>query len=344
MKINRAHATRQEVKNRIMSTSGAFATVFVCATPVYRAPLRIVAISCNARKLSASRSPYVWNIRSRELHWQAVRSRELHWQAVGVSTKRVFSIVADDSYDSFLGIPSKQIEVPYWVDWLVGLDWGVFLAIGCWSLALWFGWREDMRTQDWLTESIYRSFKPSLKDLRPISPSINGEDENFDPVVSPPPPTDHSTPEVPDPSLVLLSRVLAVPVIVIAGGLTASGMDILLGTGWPLSTGILALVSALVYEIARPRRLTRDEFEKETRLWKDFQEFAEKRLEKSTGASEHSILIIGAFREAYGRYRTEDQVSDVAILRLVRRWAPKAQRTRAGFYKGVRLRKEVRPY
>ena len=94
-------------------------------------------------------------------------------------------------------------------------------------------------------------------------------------------------------------------------------------TFWAWSTGIcLALPSSLI-TLARDPLPTREENMATMALKEAFEEFASQRLTRVRGDKKvyaNQVNIIVAFRRSFGAYRTEEDVSDRTLQKLIRKW------------------------
>eukprot|EP00741_Cyanophora_paradoxa_P000657 tig00000430_g633.t1 len=234
-------------------------------------------------------------------------------------------------------------------------DSAPYVSAAFWAGALWFGWNEERRGAEPVVEFFYRRVAPLLGvPAEALAPPAEAEGED-DGVVSPTDPWGRAARRKAEEAEAAgrageraaelarrVATLLSVFPFFLVGYMLDSTIQSVLGDGWPLSSGILAFVSAQVYEIARPKALTPDEAEKEIRLAEDFASFARERLEARPDASVHITDISRAFRLQFGRYRTESQLPEAAIRRLMRRTYPASPRTRGGFYKGVALKPSAR--
>lgn len=100
--------------------------------------------------------------------------------------------------------------------------------------------------------------------------------------------------------------------------------------------GIGACVAASVYEVGRPDRLSVEEAQALEAQWQDFARFADGALARSGRC--HETEVFRAFRRAYGRYRSEEALSDARLRDMVRNWWGGAERSRAGWYKNLSLK------
>ena len=114
-------------------------------------------------------------------------------------------------------------------------------------------------------------------------------------------------------------------------------------TFWAWSTGIcLALPSSLI-TLSRDPLPTRAEALFDSELRERFNAFAVKRLtrgDKSVSCAELNIVV--AFRRSYAEYRSEDDVSDKVLRKVIRKWV--GYKDLNGRYLGVAMankRKEI---
>ena len=66
----------------------------------------------------------------------------------------------------------------------------------------------------------------------------------------------------------------------------------------------------------------------------DFSNFARDKLQIGRSARCHETEIIKAFRRAFPRYRTTDQITDKEIVTMARQWCPLLQRSNYGYLSG----------
>lgn len=126
-------------------------------------------------------------------------------------------------------------------------------------------------------------------------------------------------------------------VFVLSGASVALMLNLLLGEAtWSVSSGIGLGLAAAVYELGRPKRYNLDEKAELDAQWRDFQSFAQRRLQLSGRC--HFSDISRAFRREFSRYRTKEQISDKTLRALVANWAPGAQRSSQGYYRGLAVR------
>lgn len=136
-------------------------------------------------------------------------------------------------------------------------------------------------------------------------------------------------------------KAAAISLAVFWGVVTAQLFELLLGDAtWSVSTGIGACFAAFVYEVGRPERLSKDDAIVLENIWQDFSAFADDALVK-TGRC-HESEVIKEFRKRFGKYRTEDGVSDARIRDMIRNWNPDVKRSRNGYYQNVSLRSYLR--
>ena len=148
----------------------------------------------------------------------------------------------------------------------------------------------------------------------------------------------HGT-ELDDPGFEASRSVYAVTwaVFTASGVSVALVLNLLLGEAtWSVSSGIGLGLAACVYELGRPKRYNLDEKAELDAQWRDFQSFAEARLELAGRC--HFSDVGRAFRRTHPRYRTPEQLSDKTLRALVANWAPQAQRSSQGYYRGLSVR------
>ncbi|KAI7839403.1 hypothetical protein COHA_006804 [Chlorella ohadii] len=104
---------------------------------------------------------------------------------------------------------------------------------------------------------------------------------------------------------------------------------------WSVSTGLGSLFAAGMKEVGRPRRLTVEQAQEKERQWQDFARFADARLQRSGRC--HETEIIKALQRELPQFRREGALEGAALRQLVRNWAPDAERTSAGYFKGLSL-------
>ena len=103
----------------------------------------------------------------------------------------------------------------------------------------------------------------------------------------------------------------------------------LLGPVWALAGGVFLLSWGGVFQAARVGRV--DEADNEEG-WKVFTEFAASRIRKSGRC--HFVDISKAYKDYRG---PRGAITDEAIRRLIRKWAPAARRSPNGFYRQLSL-------
>ena len=108
----------------------------------------------------------------------------------------------------------------------------------------------------------------------------------------------------------------------------------------PAIAGMGACVAAAVYEVGRPERLSVEEAQVLEAQWQDFARFADASLAR--GGRCHETEVFRAFRRTYGRYRSEEALSDSRLRDMIRNWGGGgrggAERSRTGWYKNLSLR------
>lgn len=138
----------------------------------------------------------------------------------------------------------------------------------------------------------------------------------------------------------LFLKVVSVSLAVFWGVITAQVFELLLGDAtWSVSTGIGACFAAFVYEVGRPERLSKDDAIALENVWQDFSSFADDALAK-TGRC-HESEVIREFRKRFGKYRTEDGVSDARIRDMIKNWNPEVKRSRNGYYQNISVRSSI---
>mmetsp|Transcript_38144 Transcript_38144/g.73157 ORF Transcript_38144/g.73157 Transcript_38144/m.73157 type:complete len:348 (-) Transcript_38144:450-1493(-) len=134
-------------------------------------------------------------------------------------------------------------------------------------------------------------------------------------------------------------KAATVAIFLVSGVAVTCALDWAFGeTTWAVSTGLVSCISAAVYELGRPMRLSTDEAQELEEQWQEFAAWADMRLDRSGRC--HFTEIEGAFRTepGNGRYRTQEGISEAKIRNMIANWAPSATRTPSGFYKGVSLK------
>lgn len=138
----------------------------------------------------------------------------------------------------------------------------------------------------------------------------------------------------------VILRIAAVSLAVFWGIVTAQLFELLLGDAtWSVSTGIGACFAAFVYEVGRPERLSKDDAIQLENIWQDFSSFADDALAKRGRC--HESEIIREFRKRFGKYRTEESISDARIRDMIRNWNPEVRRSRNGYYTNVSVRSSI---
>ena len=130
-----------------------------------------------------------------------------------------------------------------------------------------------------------------------------------------------------------------------------------------LQLGGVSVIGGAVWEVgrlaAKEKAPTREEYERDVELYREFQEFAEKRIivggrsSSSSSSRGRSVLssscschrsdVISAFRRFNPKYRTADNeqfpLSDIEIERILRRWNREfgsgGEMSSAGFFSGI---------
>jgi hypothetical protein len=108
----------------------------------------------------------------------------------------------------------------------------------------------------------------------------------------------------------------------------------------------VSVIGGAVWEVgrlsAKEKPPTREEHERDVMLYKEFDEFASKRLIVGKGSC-HRTDVIAAFRRYNPKYRVADNeeypLSDVEIERILRKWnkrfGSKSEMSSAGFFAGI---------
>lgn len=151
--------------------------------------------------------------------------------------------------------------------------------------------------------------------------------------------------ELDDPQYILPPTLRAMGILwfAICGILTSYVFHVALGGAtWGVSTGIGACVGAGVYEVGRPQRLSQEEAEELEQQWRDFVDFASRRLQYNGQC--HESEIFGAFKTDKVKYRNQNQITEKMIRYMIKKWAPKAERTTYGFYKNISVRAQIDPF
>lgn len=139
-------------------------------------------------------------------------------------------------------------------------------------------------------------------------------------------------------------RAATMLVFLLAGvGVTASLRALTEGdTTWAVSVAIGFAMIAGVYDLGRPVRLSREDAERLERMWQDFQGFADENLQDSGRC--HVSEVEKRFRACSAKYRSKESCTDMELRNLIANWAPHADRTPSGYYKGLSLRPRIDPF
>ncbi len=129
----------------------------------------------------------------------------------------------------------------------------------------------------------------------------------------------------------------------LAGSAVSLSLSAVLGgeATWSVSTGLGACLAAGVYEVGRPQRLSAAQQVALEAEWRDFKAFADARLDRRGRC--HISEVEKAYRQhsmAYRRRQAEpggsvNAAGDKDLRNFVANWAPQAERTSGGFYKGL---------
>ena len=211
----------------------------------------------------------------------------------------------------FGGNTLREIDAFEWI----GLNSGDLLGALFWSISLYFAspWQllllflgkvETERPSDWILKRLGRA---SHLDVDAI---------------------DYEAP--------LSLRIATIAFFAMSGVGTSAFLDASLGdVTWAVSSGIGSLFGAGLYEVGRPDRLSVDEAKILESQWQDFKGFADVALIKKGRC--HESEIFKAFRARFGRYRSQDALSDIRLRDMMRNWHRGAERSRSGWYKNVSL-------
>lgn len=149
-------------------------------------------------------------------------------------------------------------------------------------------------------------------------------------------------------------RLATVAVFALIGAGVSAALSASLGgeATWSVSTGFGAVLVAGVVEVGRPKRLTAQEQVALEQDWQEFKAFADACLVRKGRC--HVSEIDKAFRRYSIEYRRKaakaddtarpgGAAADTLLRDLVSNWAPQAQRTSGGFYKGLSVAIAVSP-
>jgi hypothetical protein len=139
-----------------------------------------------------------------------------------------------------------------------------------------------------------------------------------------------------DYSAPLALRLVTVAACAFGGFATSYAITALLGDAtWTVSTSIGALFAAGLLEAGRPERLSLDEMRDLEAQWQDFEAFANEALVPRGRCFETEIF--SSFRRRFGRYRSQEALSDARLRQMIKNWQPRAERSASGWYRGVSL-------
>jgi hypothetical protein len=211
----------------------------------------------------------------------------------------------------FGGNTMSEIDAFEWI----GLNSGDLLGALFWSISLYFAspWQllllflgkvETDRPSDWILRRMGEAAKLDIDAI------------------------DYEAP--------LPLRIATIAFFAVSGVATSAFLDASLGDGtWAVSSGIGSLFGAGLYEVGRPERLSVEEAKILESQWQDFKGFADDALIRKGRC--HESEIFKAFRARFGRYRTQEALSDIRLRDMMRNWHRGAERTRSGWYKNVSL-------
>lgn len=116
-----------------------------------------------------------------------------------------------------------------------------------------------------------------------------------------------------------------------------------------LQLGGVCAIGGAVWEVgrlaAKEKPVTRNEYDRDVELYKEFQMFASKRIIVGTSVTCHRSDVISAFRRYNAKYRSSDNAQypllDIEIERLLKRWNRESGSGRdmssAGFFQGITI-------
>ncbi|KAL4856150.1 hypothetical protein ACK3TF_003300 [Chlorella vulgaris] len=136
----------------------------------------------------------------------------------------------------------------------------------------------------------------------------------------------------------VLVRLAAVATFAASGVAIAASSSALLGDEiWAVSTGLGTCMAAGMFEVGRPKRMSVEEAQEKEAQWQEFAKFANVRLERRGRC--HETEIVRALQRDLPKYREGGSAAlDSSTLRkLVRNWAPEAERSSNGYYKNIQL-------
>ena len=110
------------------------------------------------------------------------------------------------------------------------------------------------------------------------------------------------------------------------------------------------MIGAAAIELGRvatgEKGQTRDDYDRDLMLEREFEEFAENRLQK--GGNCHRSEVVKAFRRYNAKYRQADStqypLGDLEIEQLLRSWSQAtgaAEMSSAGFYNGISINQQA---
>jgi len=135
-------------------------------------------------------------------------------------------------------------------------------------------------------------------------------------------------------------KVAAVLACVVQGVITSLLFELALEDAtWSVSTGIGSVFAAFVYEVGRPKRLSSSQEIELEAVWLDFSSFADAALLRSGRC--HETDVFREFRRRFGKYRTDDRLSDAVIRDMIKNWNPRVQRSRNGYYANLSVQSRI---
>lgn len=89
---------------------------------------------------------------------------------------------------------------------------------------------------------------------------------------------------------------------------------------WGWSTATCLSIPSTLLALFRPRRPSKEDVAVEESILRDFSEFAKKRLVRTQGKVCAESRIITSFRRSFSAYRTEEDISNKKLRKLIRSW------------------------
>ena len=193
------------------------------------------------------------------------------------------------------------------------------------AVGLWFGVDEDFRYSDKAMDVLVKLVENSNRKTGGDDGDA-GDGTEIDDAGTPVTVTQASG----SPPLAL--RLAVGALFLFAGWIATELTDRVVGDGdpiWSTALSIGLLFTSFVYEIGRKETYVSD-----GDAYIDFSNFARDKLQIGRSARCHETEIIKAFRRAFPRYRTTDQITDKEIVTMARQWCPLLQRSNYGYLSG----------